>query len=205
MSQTPEEQLTLAKRVLEGRDWFYYDELSGSAQERALNNHAQSLGQDWHECILQDLTDDLTHLGVYNPRIGYSGFSSQGNGAHFTGDYSYAVGSQGWFGKESELAILVKELNALQRRNFYQLTAEITHRGFYRHENCTHISVDRKDGACVTDEVADELAEALRSIMRHCYRALEKEYDYQTGEGAEEYLRSNEERYTEDGAYYEEF
>jgi hypothetical protein len=65
--------------------------------------------------------------------------------------------------------------------------------------------VDRKDGACVTDEVADELAEALRSIMRHCYRALEREYDYQTGEGAEEFLRSYENRYTEDGAYYEEF
>ena len=41
--------------------------------------------------------------------------------------------------------------------------------------------------------------------MRHCYRALEREYDYQTGEGAEEFLRSYENRYTEDGAYYEEF
>ena len=198
------EQLALAKRILAGREWLTFDELSDKAKARAVENYCQHLDY-WDESIRSELRCDLEKAGVYRPKLSYSGFSSQGDGAHFTGDYSYAAGWRSWFGDGDGMPSLyeaVSGLAALQARYFYQLQATITHRGHYQHENCTRIDVYRRDDKAVSAETAEELAELLRDLMRACYKELEAEYDYSTGEGAYETLSNSEDEFHEDGRSY---
>lgn len=61
---------------------------------------------------------------VYDACIYFRGFSSQGDGASFEGVYKYAP-------QDEALHAIADQLTALQRRNFYQLTARITQRGLY--------------------------------------------------------------------------
>jgi len=73
-----------------------------------------------------------------------------------------------------------------QRRNFYQVRAEVTHRGHYYHEYCMAISVER-DSQTWQDMTADAevmVTEALRDLARWPFRQLEREYDYLSSDEA---------------------
>src|SRR3546814_12883100 len=73
------------------------------------------------------------------PCIQFRGFWSQGDGASFEGRWHHAKGSvvkiKAYAPKDAELHDIAARLNAIQRRNFYQLYAIITQRGHYCHEN----------------------------------------------------------------------
>ena len=198
----PDEQLREAKRILDDRGGYLFDELSPAAQETAVRNYNQNLS-NWDHYIMEDLRDDLGHLGVSAPQIGYSGFCSQGDGAHFTGTYSYEAGSPSWF-EGTPLHKHAKELSRLQRRHFYALRAKITHRGHYQHEYCTCIDVGDTRDRDVSEGVEKQLCELLRNIMRHCYEALNAEYDWATGDGAKDNMRENDYWFAADGSDYEE-
>ena len=90
----------------------------------------------------------------------------------------------------------------MQRRNFYQLRAEASHRGHYYHEYCMSISVER-DGPTwqdMTEDAEEIVAEALRDLARWLYRQLEAEYDHFTSDEAiEEGIIVNEYTFTEAG------
>lgn len=45
-----------------------------------------SMGEDWHDCLLEDIKEELETLGFTDAEISYSGFWSQGDGASFTAD-----------------------------------------------------------------------------------------------------------------------
>jgi hypothetical protein len=45
-----------------------------------------SMGEDWHDCLLEDIKEELETLGFTDAEISYSGFWSQGDGASFTCD-----------------------------------------------------------------------------------------------------------------------
>lgn len=45
--------------------------------------------------------------------------------------------------QDTELHRIADALQAIQRRNFYQLRADASHRGHYYHEYCMAISVER--------------------------------------------------------------
>src|SRR3546814_19433181 len=72
---------------------------------------------------------------------------NQGDGACFEGIYSYARGASAairrYAPKDVELQRIADALGAIQRRNFYQLSARITHRGRYYHEYSMDIAVER--------------------------------------------------------------
>ena len=93
-------------------------------------------------------------------------------------------------------------LQALQRRNFYQLAAEVSHRGRYYHEYTMSIDVTRDSPTWQppTEDAEETVTEALRDLARWLYRQLEAEYDHLTSDEAiEEGIIVNEYTFTEGG------
>ena len=140
------------------------------------------------------------------PCIWFSGFWSQGDGACFEGYWSHSKGAaariRDYAPTDATLHGIADWLQAIQRRNFYQLRAEATHRGRYQHEYCMAISVER-DSQTYQDMTADAeetVMEALRDLARWLYRQLEREYDYLTSdEAVDEAIVANEYSFTVDG------
>ena len=120
----------------------------------------------------------------------WSGFSSQGDGASFEGAFSHARGSaraiRAHAPKDEELHRIADELQAVQKRNFYQLSGSIRTRGNYCHEHSMAIEVERDSPTWqpMTDGAEDTVIEALRDLARWFYRQIEREYDYLTSDAA---------------------
>lgn len=185
-------QIEEAKRMLSGREWYYFTELSSNAQQAVLDRH--ELFPDWYAQTIDELERMLEDVGVRGAEVGFSGFYSQGDGAHFTGSYSYRKGALAKYKRiwpnDHALHCVLEELQEVQRRGFYKLETVITHRGFYKHEMCAMF-----DGHYL-------LIAPLRKLMRYCYKYLEWEYEYQKGDGAKEYYLEGGEQFNEDGSVY---
>ena len=91
---------------------------------------------------------------------------------------------------------------AIQWRNFFQLSARISHRGRYYHEYSMEIGVQRDSPAYqdMTVTAEDDLSEALRDLARWLYGKLEDESDYLTSEAVvDEAIVANGYSFTEQG------
>ena len=179
---------------------YRLDELSDEAKDKARAWYRQvGLDHDWFEFVYDDFERICAILGVdlktvpvrlygggtgQKPCIWFSGFWSHGDGACFEGRYSHATGApraiRDHAPKDNELHRIADVLQAIQRRNFYQLHATVTHRDRYYHVYSMAISVER-DSPTRQDMTADTeeiVIEALRDLARWLYRQLEREYDY---------------------------
>lgn len=205
---------------------FQLSELSKAAQESARGWFRQNaMDYEWFESTYEDAASIADILGIdlrtrkvqfrgttkYDGiSIGFSGFSSQGDGAHFEGRYSYAKGAakaiREYAPQDTVLHGIADALQALQRKHFYGVKATVKHRGHYQHENCTDIDVEITDyryEACryPSPEVQKEVEVILRKFMSWIYRSLEKEYDFQNSdEQVDMLLDSNGYEFTEDGS-----
>jgi hypothetical protein len=181
---------------------YRLDELSDAAKEKARAWYRQTgFDHDWLEFVYGDFERICAIIGVdlktvpvrlygggtrQRPCIWFSGFWSQGDGACFEGRYGYAKDAprkiRDYAPKDGELHRIADALQAIQRRNFYQLHATVTHRDRYYHEYCMAISVERDSptGQDMTADGEETVAEALRDLARWFYRPLEREYDYLT-------------------------
>ena len=140
------------------------------------------------------------------PCIWFSGFGSQGDGASFEGAYRFAPGApkaiRAHAPGDGELHRIADGLHAIQRRNFYQLCADVSQRGRYCHEYSMSITVERDSphNQDMTADAEDTVIELLRDLARWLYRQLEREYDYQTSdEVTDEAILANEYTFTDDG------
>ena len=201
------------------------DKLPEAAKEKARAWYREGgFDYDWYEFVYEDFERVCDILGVCldktsvrlfgggtrrKPRICFSGFWSQGDGACFEGDYSYAKGASAslrrYAPKDGELHRIADALGSIQRRNFYQLRARIGHRDRYYHEYSMDIAVER-DSPVVQDLTADaeyDVKEALRDLARWLYGRLENEYEHLTSdEAVDEMIRLNEYGFTEDGVRF---
>ena len=200
---------------------YNFDELSDEAKQTAIDSNCLWSVQDfeWQDSSYEAFAEVAELFGLdirqtrkslssggfrYDPTIYFSGFASQGDGACFEGVYSYKKGAldstKKAFPGDSELLRIVQDLQTLQQRNFYQLTAAAKHRGCYNHSGCMDITVSRADGKAVSDDDEESLKQLLRDFADWIYSNLEKEYDYLTNdEVVAESLRANEVEFTEDG------
>ncbi len=175
----------------------------------------------WYDFVYEDFQTICAILGIKlrtspvklvsgatreDPHIYWTGFSSQGDGACFQGQYSYTVRASTAIRThaplDTRLHAIADTLQAVQRRNFYQCHATIEHRGRYYHEYSMAISVERDSPSWqpMTDDAEDTIAEALRDLARWLYRQLESEYQYQTSdEAVDETLAINGHTFTADG------
>ena len=80
--------------------------------------------------------------------------------------------------KDAELHRIADELQAAQKRNFYQLHSTIRQQGRYCHEHSMAIEVERHSPTWQppTDGAEDTVIEAVRDLARWLYRQLEREY-----------------------------
>ena len=201
---------------------YRLDELSDAAKDAARAWYRQAgFNHDWFEFVFDDFERICALLGVelrtfpvrlygggirQKPCIFFSGFWSQGDGACFEGRYRYARAAprkiRSYAPKDGELHRIADALQAIQRRNFYQLHAGIVHRDRYYHEYCMAISVERDSPTWqdMTADAEDAVIEALRDLARWLFRQLEREYEFLTSDAAvDEAIAANEYTFTENG------
>lgn len=201
---------------------YRLDELDDAPKDRARAWYRQvDLDHDWFAFVYDDFERICAIIGVdlktvpvrhcgggtqRKPCIWFSGFWSQCDGACFEGCYSYAKNAprkiRDHAPKDGELHRIADVLQVIQRRNFYQLHATVTHRDRYHHEYSMAISVER-DSPIWQDMTADAeetVIEALRDLARWLYRQLESEYDYLTSdEAVDEAITANAYTFTAGG------
>ena len=201
---------------------YQFPELSDAAKEKARSWYRE-LGphDDWWDAVYQDFERVCDILGIRlkttpvrlmgggtrpKPCIWFSGFCSQGDGASFEGYLSHAKGGatriRDYAPTDATLHGIADRLQAIQRRNFYQLAAEVSHRGRYYHEYTMSVDVtrDSPSGQPLTADAEEVVTEALRDLARWLYRKLEAEYDHLTSDEAiEEGIIVNEYTFTEAG------
>ena len=185
---------------------YTIDELPHAAKENArIWYRHQGLHDEWYDFVFEDFETICRILGVTlrtsplrlfgggtreKPHLFFRGFASQGDGASFEGALSHARGSvraiRAHAPKDEELHRIADELQAVQKRNFFQLHCTIRTRGNYCHEHSMAIEVERDSPTWqpMTDGAEDAVIEALRDLARWFYRQLEREYDHLTSDTA---------------------
>ena len=202
------------------RTLYKFSELSPEAQQHALEQQSRFETEVFDpEFVYDDAATiaDLFGLDIrqtretrmngehyYAPTIYYSGFCYQGDGACFEGRYEYKRGALkaiiDYAGQDKELHRIVKVIQEIQRKNFYQLTARKTQSGHYYHSGCMSVDVERSDDKEMTADAEETVKECLRDFADWIYKQLENEYDYRTGEEAcREAIEANDYEFTEKG------
>ena len=183
---------------------YQLGELSVAAKEKVRAWYRDgAFDYDWYEFVFDDFEAICDIFGVClkadpvrlvsggtrsKPRIYFRGFWSQGDGACFEALYAYAKGARRKIREhapqDSELHRIADALHAAQRRNFYQLRAEASHRGHCYHEYSLSISVERDSPTWqdITADAEETVTEALRDLARWLYRQLEREHEYLTSD-----------------------
>ncbi|MYF07174.1 MAG: antitoxin of toxin-antitoxin stability system [Rhodospirillaceae bacterium] len=201
---------------------YRIDELSDEAKEAARCWYRQAgLHDEWYDFVYEDFGTICKILGVTlattpvrlygggtrdKPRIMFSGFANQGDGASFQGWWRHARGAgkaiRAHAPKDEELHRIADVLQEVQRRNFWQLGATVRQSGRYCHEYTMAIEVERDSPTWQppTDGAEDTVTEALRDLARWLYRQLEGEYEHQTSdETVDEALSVNGLTFTAEG------
>ena len=126
-------------------------------------------------------------------------------GTCFEGTYRYAKGAtkkiRGYAPQDKELHRIADELQAVQRKHFYHLTASMNHSGHYYHSGCMSVDVEHsEDRYRDISDAEDEIKQLMRDFADWIYESLSDEYEYQTSDSAvEEAIRANEYEFDEDG------
>jgi hypothetical protein len=183
---------------------YKYHDLDERTKERVREHFCNWYTSDeWLSSVYEDAKTVGALMGIDIADIYFSGFSSQGDGACFTGFYEYRKGAakaiRSHAPNDTELQRIANDLQALQRSRFYRLTARAAHSGRYYHEQCTDIDVSNDADYADADTDA-ALCSILRDYMRWIYRQLEAEYDYLTSEEyIAELIAANDYDFDEDG------
>lgn len=155
-------------------------ELTPQDQQRAYENFP--ILDDWWDFTYDHIVEQATLLGITietktvrlmsgatreDPAIYFSGFYHQGSGSCFNGTYRYAKGAPK--AVTPSLAQVAKDLQAIQKKNFYGLEATIKAK-----DNYISIQPFKRDDYAD----CDELEEALNDFNAWIYKTLQDEYEY---------------------------
>lgn len=201
-------------------DVYTFDELSDAAKEvaRRWMRAALRMDTEWYDQVYEDAEGMANLLGItINPRpahsrggvrsipsIWFTGFSSQGDGACFEGEYRYAPTIKAMAEAapvDKQLNHIAFELELLQSQHRNGLRALTTQRGRYCHSSSMEVEVWHEDDEEeVSEAVQKELAGLLRAFADWIYKQLEEESDHRaTDEYVDEQLRAQEFEFTIDG------
>lgn len=172
---------------------YTFEELDDDARQRAIDSNRDiNTDYEWWDCTFYDVKSIGKILGIEIEveNIYFSGFSSQGDGAQFTGQYSYAKDSckaiRAYAPLDTDLHKIADNLRDVQRKNFYSLFAVVQSAGRYSHPGCTRIDVEDMRGNRAWNGASDDaeecITEYLRDFMYWIYKTLEREHDYLTSD-----------------------
>ena len=190
---------------------YTFDELSVAAKEKALETYRDWNvdGFDWWDCVYDDAKHIAALMGMDIKDIWFSGFWSQGDGASFTGRYGHRPGSvkavMAYAPQDTELHEIAKDLQAVQRENFYQLYASVETRGSYSHSGTMQVTVERESPTYQppTSDAEERIRDPLCRLADWIYGRLEEEHEYQTSDDSvADSFRANEMEFTEGGSFY---
>ena len=187
---------------------YLFTELPPEAKQIAINNNPDiNTDHDWSDCIIDNYIELAALVGLDINNIYWSGFSSQGDGACFTGSYSYRKGAvkalEGFVFDDHPLIELAKQLQAIQKDYFYSLTST-NHRlgGKYYHEQSVKVVTPIGDRYGVRNLVTPtkQLGDLFRDLMNSIYMELQQCYEFLTSdEQVAESLECNELYFFSDG------
>jgi hypothetical protein len=161
--------------------------------------------EDWFEFVKENFIEACAALGIEVTAAYFSGFSSQGDGASFTGHYTYKKGALAQVKKDyptwSALHEAARELQEVQKYHKYQLEADIGKCGRHVHEQTMNVTLS---SGCRYDNIRDDaepiVLEVMQCLAREYYENLEDEYEYRTGDEAlKETFDANGCLFSEDG------
>ena len=204
---------------------YKIDEISDAAKEAARAWYLEScLDYEWYDFVYEDfgticgilgITLATTPVRLYGggtrekSNLYWTGFWNQGDGASFEGSYVHARGAaraiRAHAPKDDELHRIADALQAVQRRNIWQLHSTIRQRGRYCHEYTMSIDVERDSPTWQppTDDAEDAVTEAMRDLARWLYRQIRAEYEHLTSDEAiDETLAANEWSFTASGEFF---
>jgi hypothetical protein len=189
---------------------FEFDELSSEVQQQLIDDSRDSnVDYDWWDYTYDDFREACKLMGFTIDKIYFSGFSSQGDGACFTGTYQYKKGSvrsiKDFSPQCVEFNNAALDLYELQKPLFYQFHASVHQSGRYVHENTMHVETERLDGIWIQDggDEAEAFLEICKTLARYLYKRLEAEYNhYRSDEYGRERLSELEVMYLKGGAEF---
>jgi hypothetical protein len=167
--------------------------------------------QFWYEDIMRYWTEALKFAGFIEPKIYFSGFHCQGDGACFKAK-GFEIGKIAQYINNENANTFtnreIKVLDALYNQGYIQ--GEITHRSRYYHEYST--SVDVYDGCMksswihlisIVDKFEEKLKEYVVNIGSKIYHELSEKYEYLTSDEAIlNFLGANDYEFLENGDIY---
>ncbi len=201
---------------------YQLDELCDAGREKARAWYRESaFDDDWYSAVFADFENVAEILGIRfktrairlcgggtrnEPRIHFTGFWSQGDGACFEAYYAHAKGAprriREYAPRDEALHRIADTLTEIQRRNFYQLRAETTRCGRYCHAYSMAVSVGRDSPTYqdMTVTADQDVTEALRDLAHWLYRQLAREYDHLSAdEAVDEIISANGYTFTSSG------
>lgn len=158
---------------------YSFDELSQSAQEKALIYFRQNMYFDY-DLIIEDTTNVADLFGLYiNPKHIYWDLD-HGGFLTFDGQYTYKKGGlkavETEHPTDTKLHNIVARLTNLQKRYFYGIRAECYTSG--RNSMTQRVSVDHRDSIDIS-KIEDGITECLMDFGYWILRQLRDEYEYQ--------------------------
>jgi hypothetical protein len=180
-------------------DLYRLDELAPAVQAKVLDRERCVNVDDewWSEATVSAWKGVLAAKGYEEPRILFSGFGSQGDGACFEASVNLGV----WLSERKPGGSYDRLLAAFAGD---EVAITIRHAGRYCHAYSTEVVVSYDGGDAridaEIDEVRTEIVEDVVGLSQQLYRDLEEEYFALTDDRAvAETLRSNDTLFHVDG------
>lgn len=178
---------------------FPVDELAPAVLAKVIERlRVDSVDDQWWDGVYEDADSVATILGITIdrsrsgrfPAIGFSGFSSQGDGACFTGRYQFSADAtkqiRSYAPIDSMLHAIADELAAIRKKHTTPIEVSIVRNASrYCHERSVDVNVSLDgddDEQPVPRELDDGITVQMRRFMRWIFRQLEKDYEYQTSD-----------------------
>jgi len=205
---------------------YQFSELSDSAKEKAREWYREGESQDFGSFgeLYEPAETAAALLGItfaqntvklhggktrQEPNIMWSGFSSQGDGACFTGSYEFVPGCwetiRNEFPKDTVLHGIADKLaamnGALRLLQGGKLAGTITQSGNYCHKYTMDATATNSvDGEELEAETSEQFLGVMRDFADWIYKGLEAEYDWRmSDEAVDENIEANEYEFDEDG------
>lgn len=142
---------------------------------------------DWAEFVIDDAKTIGALIGFDIDQVYFSGFSSQGDGACFTGHVCYRKGAakavRDYAPNDIELHRIAGAWANLQKSQFYSISGTVKHSGRYSHSGCAAFDFeDSRHHYGHTAENFDgcDFEQVCRDFMDWIYKRLECEWEYQS-------------------------
>jgi hypothetical protein len=185
---------------------YKFSELGERAKQFALETERATLDVDYSH-VLQDADHIAGLMGIIiatdtngEPKIRFSGFCSQGDGASYGGTYGYRKNSvyevEGYAPKDDELKRIAKGLREAQKQAGYKIQYAISwYNGGYCHSNTMRF--DLLSAPTMQVDIVEQL---LKDFADWIYKQLEKCHDDESSEEViADYFEANDVWFTVQG------